>query len=59
MLNAHIASEIIFLHRTFFCIAKNNEKRIKGKKYSPYPESVAEYLNGRNVQYPLDITTIK
>ena len=27
MLNAHIANEMIFLHRTFlFCIAKNNEK---------------------------------
>ena len=32
MLNAHIASEIIFLHRTFiFCIAKNNEKRKENK----------------------------
>ena len=32
MLNAHIAGEMIFLHRTFiFCIAKNNEKRKENK----------------------------
>ena len=37
MLNAHIASEIIFLNRTFlFYIAKNNEKR-KEKKMQHIP----------------------